>query len=419
MGPSVQGPRFNFEQAIRVMDELGIDGLVLGNGINVYHLTGHWPLTSRMGFPLSTIAVLARGTNGQPALILPSFSYYFQLADHHDPATYPVYIYTAPLESEEQGQAELGAPVTFFHNRGSMPMDTVEKRRFSLTKSAAQNIPSSANAAAALKRALKDYGLLKGVLATDIQELKNVVETVAPETKIQSAGTALSRIRPVKSAAEIALMRYAARANAEAALAAVKQVVPGMTYRELRALYNAEAAQRGNIGTFMVVDRISSDLYDQEIVDGQAFLIDAVSSYQGYHGDYGRTVFVGEPPASVRRATTIMGIAWDEVRESLRPGMKFSEIREKGQSTMKKLGFDYVVPFNPHSVGLFHTDHLSNDPDQAFMPDVVLEKDMIISVDCPLLEMGVGGSAHLEDLVLITEQGGELLNDSGDQTIIV
>lgn len=86
-------------------------------------------------------------------------------------------------------------------------MDTVEKRRFSLTKSAAQNIPSSANAAAALKRALKDYGLLKGVLATDIQELKNVVETVAPETKIQSAGTALSRIRPVKSAAEIALMK--------------------------------------------------------------------------------------------------------------------------------------------------------------------------------------------------------------------
>jgi len=419
MGPTIQGPRFNFEQAIRVMDELGVDGLVLGDGRNVYHLTGHWPLTSRMGFPLSTIAVLARGTIGQPALILPSFSYYFQLADHHDPDTFPVYIYTAPAESEEERQAGIGAPVTFFHNRGSMPMDMVEERRYSFTKSATQNIPSSANAAAALKRALKDYGLLQGVLATDIQELKNTIESVAPETKVQSAGIALSRIRPVKSAAEISLMRYAARANAEAALAAVKQVAPGMTYRELRALYNAEAAQRGNIGTFMVIDRISSDLYDQEIVDGQAFLIDAVSSYQGYHGDYGRTVFVGEPSASMRRATTIMGIAWDEVRESLRPGMRFSEIREKGQSTMKKLGFDYVVPFNPHSVGLFHTDHLSNDPNEAFMPDVILEKDMIISVDCPLLEMGVGGSAHLEDLVLITEQGGELLNDSGDQTIIV
>lgn len=419
LGPTVKGPRFNVEQALRVMDEFGIDGLVLGDGRNVYHLTGHWPLTSRMGFPINSIAVLSRQMIDRPALIISSFSYYYQLADHHNPEDYPAYIYTAPAEDEGESQTGLGVPVTVFPNRGSVPMDPIEKRRLLLTKGATQDIPSSADATAALSRALKDYGLLKGVLATDIQVVRNIVENVAPESRVQNADTTLSRIRPVKSANEITLMRHAARANAEAALAAVKQVTPGMTYRELRALYNAEASRRGNVGTFMVIDRISSDLYDQEIVEGQAFLIDAVSAYQGYHGDYGRTVFVGEPPASMRRATTIMGLAWDEVRDSLRPGMRFSEIREKGLSTMKKLGFDYDVLFNPHSVGLFHTDHLSNDPKQAFMSDVVLEKDMIISVDCPLLETGVGGSAHLEDLVLITEQGGELLNDSGDQTIIV
>ena len=44
---------------------------------------------------------------------------------------------------------------------------------------------------------------------------------------------------------------------------------------------------------------------------------------------------------------------------------------------------------------------------------------MVSGVDCPRLESGVGGSAHLEDLVLITSDGAELLNDPGNQVNIV
>ena len=44
---------------------------------------------------------------------------------------------------------------------------------------------------------------------------------------------------------------------------------------------------------------------------------------------------------------------------------------------------------------------------------------MVLSVDLPIVDVGLGGSAHLEDLVLITKDGAELLNDGGDQVIIV
>ena len=42
---------------------------------------------------------------------------------------------------------------------------------------------------------------------------------------------------------------------------------------------------------------------------------------------------------------------------------------------------------------------------------------MILSIDCPIIESGIGGSAHLEDLVLITADGSEAINDTAQQVI--
>jgi Xaa-Pro aminopeptidase len=49
----------------------------------------------------------------------------------------------------------------------------------------------------------------------------------------------------------------------------------------------------------------------------------------------------------------------------------------------------------------------------------VLEENMIISVDMPVLHTGIGGSAHLEDLTLITKDGGEQINNIGDRIVII
>jgi Xaa-Pro aminopeptidase len=70
------------------------------------------------------------------------------------------------------------------------------------------------------------------------------------------------------------------------------------------------------------------------------------------------------------------------------------------------------VRITPHSVGIVHTD-------ARVIGDIVLEKGMVISVDCPVTEIGVGGSAHLEDLTLITADGHEVINDVGNPVIVV
>jgi hypothetical protein len=44
---------------------------------------------------------------------------------------------------------------------------------------------------------------------------------------------------------------------------------------------------------------------------------------------------------------------------------------------------------------------------------------MVISVDCPVLDTGIGGSAHCEDLMLITEHGAECIHSEHEAVIVV
>jgi hypothetical protein len=44
---------------------------------------------------------------------------------------------------------------------------------------------------------------------------------------------------------------------------------------------------------------------------------------------------------------------------------------------------------------------------------------MLLSVDCPLLNTGLNGSVHLEDLMLITPDGLEPIHELGNEVIVV
>lgn len=411
------GVRMNRARADEIMEREGLDALILGQGVNVYYASGYWPLTSRMGHAPAAFAIVTRRPEQPLSLVLSSFTHYYQLADIRDSNDFPAYIYTFPSGEEGPDGEPLAASFPLFPDRNELPLDAIESHRVGIVASAEKAHGVSAGAKYALAKALKDLGLTKARIAVDHQNVRAVVEDAAPASTVSDADDALRRIRPIKSNLEIALMRRAATSNAEAALAAVRSVRAGAGYRDLRNVFYAEAARRGNKGVFMVVDRVSAEHFDAPFRDGQAFLIDAVSEFGGYHGDYGRTIFLGEPTRPMAKAAAAIGTAWDEIRHALKPGMRFSEIGALGQQTLKKLGGNYIVPFSPHSVGLYHTDHVGNAGAAAFREDHVLEKGMILSVDCPLLESGMGGSAHLEDLMLITENGSEPINSVGDQVI--
>lgn len=413
---NLTGTRFNLDEAHRVMTQLAIDALVLGDGRNFQQATGFVPVIAKMGWPTLNLAVLVRDPQPHVVIIMFAFSYYYMAADSQPFSDNDVFLYGGDNASQLTQDAALNS--IRFHDRSESKLGRIENNRINKTKNTLQKNALHNSIGDALSAALKSVNLSKGRLGFDNSDIGQMLSQFVPNATLTTSDDALRRIRTIKSAIEIELMCNSSRINIESAHAACKKINAGATHKDLRRAFYGELVKRDAKGVFMVIDHVSDEQFDAELRQGQAFLIDCVGDYQGYLGDYGRTIFLGDVSKTTERAQITVGKAWDSLRAKLKPGLTFSEITALGQKAMSEQGHTYRVAFNPHSVGVFHSDHLG-DGSSAWREDIVLRPGMIISVDCPVLESGIGGSVHLEDLMLITKDGAEPLHDTGNQAIYI
>lgn len=421
------GPLMNLERAYRVMAEEGLDGLVMAEPINIFHLTGYYDHVSIRHDSPASYVLLSRDPKRPPALVMSQFLYYYSFADNGLTAPIEPFVFTgwdgriADAKAATFDQEPKASAPFVFADMGQAPPPGYEKNRLDMLAAALALRPASASAEWALLKAARSLGLDRGRIGYDHPIVAGGYRMTGMKAETIYADNIIRKIRIVKSPREAELMAITSQINADAALAAVRQVRAGATRAELRGQFFAEAAKRGNNGLFLQIDTVVTELNDGPIRDGDVFAIDAVSLGFHYFGDYGRTICVGEPSRTMKRATDAISFAWDAVREKLKPGVKYSDIQRIGREALKKQGYDYDVAFSPHSVGLAHSDEpgRGSSVDYWVKDDTVLHENMVLSVDLPVRQSGIGGSAHLEDLTLITRDGAVQINDIGDRTVIV
>jgi Xaa-Pro aminopeptidase len=394
-------PLINRVMAGRVLRERGVDAMVLADPTNIYQATGFWPQMVAMGQSGVALAVVPASQSEPVILVTSQFMHYL-----HDigPAAggdvLNIFLYTAPdgLDGDAAEPIFLDAPPG-----GQLdPMDRFSRES---TLDVLSRCRAYRDVQAALSAAVAPY---RGSLAAD---------TAVAAGMLGDGGAALSaeallrRIRMVKSPLEISLMRVAARNNAEVACAAIGSITAGNTYEDLRRAFFMETGRRGGVPLFISTDSMAMRQRDGVIREGRSFQMDAVSHYAGYHGDYGRTVFVGDPDAVILRMVEAASCANDAIAEVLAPGLRFSDVRRIGQEAVRLAGYDVAVSCTAHSVGLLHTDEAFEGDSLSFAKaDHLICADMVLSIDCPVLHLDAAGNVHLEDLWLITENGCEPLN---------
>ena len=418
LGELRNAPLMNLERARELLAAAQLDGLVLMRPDNVFHVANFWPLLDVMGNPPTTAVLVPRDPRLRPALVVPQFTYYYVYADAGPRSYLDHYLYTAPEPGGAADAIPRALPPTVFDLADPTGMSLLERRRRrDLEPFLTELAPGLAHA---LFKAARDLGLDRRRIGVDTDLPGELLGHAGAKVQTIRAEQLIQRIRLVKSPLEIDIASVAATRNSEAALAAAAQARAGMSLREFRRTFATEASRRGLTPVFMVVDRVSNELYDAPLREGSSFLIDCVSQLQHYHGDFGRTVVIGETTAAIEAATAAMARVWSEIRAQLRPGLKYSDIRRIGSETLAKLGGAPRLIVNPHNVGLYHTDEPrdTRGTTPARM-DLTLEAGMILSVDCPLFEDGLGGSAHLEDLTLITADGSRPIHPVTDAVIRV
>lgn len=146
-----------------------------------------------------------------------------------------------------------------------------------------------------------------------------------------------------------------------------------------------------------------------EISDG-LLLLDYGCVVDGYHSDMSRTVWLGsgEPDETTRRMHTAVLEAQEAGIAAVAPGVTGHDVDEACRAVLREHGMeDLFLHSTGHGVGLeiHEMPRLSQPSDDVLLPGDV------VTVEPGVYMAGVGG-VRIEDMVLVTDDGGEVLTRS-------
>ena len=159
----------------------------------------------------------------------------------------------------------------------------------------------------------------------------------------------IGEMRLRKTEAERKIMRRACEVSADAHVAVMKAIRPGMNEREIHGLFVYEAFKRGasreGYGTIVASGASATTLHyvfnDQPCKDGDLLLIDAGAEIDYYTGDITRTYPVnGKFTAAQKRVYQAVLDANKEILRMIKPGLRFLDMQERTVEILTNAMFD-------------------------------------------------------------------------------
>ncbi len=251
------------------------------------------------------------------------------------------------------------------------------------------------------------------------------LQQVAPQVKLKDIRAQIGAMRQIKSPGEIAFLKQAIELSLDAHLAAMRMMRPGVyEYQvaakmvEVHALGGSEAegyapiVGAGPNSTALHYDRLS-----RKIEDGDIVVLDVAAQFSGYSADITRTLPANGKftPRQLQIYNIVLG-AQNAALAALKPGMDFCQ---KGGKSVHKISYDYI---NSHgkdghgkSLGQYYIHGLGHniglnvhDPGESCKP---LEAGMVVTVEPGIYIPEENLGVRIEDDVLITESGHQLLSE--------
>jgi Xaa-Pro aminopeptidase len=244
-----------------------------------------------------------------------------------------------------------------------------------------------------------------------------------PEAAQVLAGGVLRELRMRKSAAEVAALRAAG-----AAIDAVHRQVPGLlragrTEREVgRDIHDAILAAGHSTVDFVIVASGPNgasphhEVSDRVIGAGEPVVVDIGGQMpDGYCSDSTRTYCVGEPPADFAAYYEVLRVAQEAACLAVRPGVPCEAIDAAAREVIEEAGYgQYFIHRTGHGIGV----ETHEEPYIVAGNTEPMEAGFAFSVEPGIYLPGRHGS-RIEDIVVCTATGGERLNDTTRQLVIV
>ncbi|NHN40843.1 aminopeptidase P family protein [Halorubellus sp. JP-L1] len=251
--------------------------------------------------------------------------------------------------------------------------------------------------------------------ATFTQDLRGVL----PDANWGLASEAVADVRVRKDDAELDALRRAGRVADDVSewLRSRGEDVVGSTETELADEIEEELRARGasDVAFPVILGSGPNGAMphhthgDREIGRGDPVVLDFGGTVDDYPGDQTRTVvFAGDPPERFREVHDVVREAQQAAVDAVEPGVEAQAVDAAAREVIEAAGYgDAFFHRTGHGVGL----DVHESPYIVAGNDRVLEPGMVFSIEPGIYLDGEFG-VRIEDLVAVTDDGCERLNDS-------
>jgi Xaa-Pro aminopeptidase len=240
--------------------------------------------------------------------------------------------------------------------------------------------------------------------------------------ELVEAGPAINALRRVKTAEEVDRLRLAARAADEAMDRVRGEHFEGRTERELSGRIRELLLEAGhNTADFAIVGSGPNSASphhepdDRPIAAGDAVVLDIGGFRDGYGSDTTRTVFVGEVPREFAILYEVLQRAHLAACTAVAPGVAAEDVDAAARRVIAEGGFgDSFIHRTGHGIGM----ETHEEPYIVAGNAEPLQPGHAFSIEPGIYLTGEWG-ARIEDIVVCTEDGSEILNRSSRDLISV
>ncbi|MER2088398.1 MAG: Xaa-Pro peptidase family protein [Sporosarcina sp.] len=233
----------------------------------------------------------------------------------------------------------------------------------------------------------------------------------------------VENLRMVKSVEEIEDIRTSSKITDDAFVHVLDFIRPGLTELEVASELERFIKKNGGItSTFspIVASGKRASLphgraSDKVIEKGDMITIDFGTNYNGYWSDISRVVAMGEPHEKMMEVQQVVLRAFINCATNLKPGLTDREVDKYMRDVLIETGYNqFSGTGTGHGIGLeVHEKPLfSVDSEKILLPG------MVITIEPGIYLPEIGG-ARIEDMLLITEKGCEVLSPSAKELVIL
>lgn len=245
----------------------------------------------------------------------------------------------------------------------------------------------------------------------------------------------------VKNKSALAKMEQAGSLLSPIVEEACKRAVAGTTTADIDAWIESELRAHGmtpkakgykgyrHVSCISVNDVVVHGVPSKDVVlaEGDLVTIDVCAAYKGYCADMARCFFVGgvEKNAEAKKLLDVARSSLDKGIEQMVPGNRVSDISAAIQQEVERHGFSVIRDFAGHGIG----KRMHEEPEVVnygkpgkgpiLVPGMVFAIEPMIAIGDYAIKIEKDGwtartkdrslTAHVEDTVVVTPQGSQIL----------